>query len=265
MHIHIICVYCVYSNLHVLWIVYLQYISHYWYILGMCLANFRLTVAHCQAILWSGRFVPWKTSPHRKRLRSWTWHWELKMILLATMQKLPMQNGQVTRTCCPEKSVRMDPWKTPRPAAWASCNKICLSLTRMRSSFVQLDHSCRQSSNSKSCRKRTLVNKSSWVCVIIIWYPKPASFWKDNGWGRCWPDISFVASFRRKGWCPLRMNSEQMKGASWFYRGRTPQKTQYDMTENSPQKDFQAVRVMHFKSGLDYMEQDPKIYQVTLW
>jgi len=51
------------------------------------------------------------------------------------------------------------------------------------------------------------------------------------------------------------MNSEQMKGASWFYRGRTPQKTQYDMTENSPQKDFQAVRVMHFKSGLDYISQ----------
>lgn len=56
---------------------------------------------------------------------------------------------------------------------------------------------------------------------------------------------------KKKGWCPLRMNSEQMKGASWFYRGRTPQKTQYDMVENLPQKDFQAVRVMDFKSRQD--------------
>ena len=56
---------------------------------------------------------------------------------------------------------------------------------------------------------------------------------------------------KKTGWCPLRMNAEQMGTAKWFYRGRTPQKTQYDMMENEPQKDFQAIRVVEFQSRLD--------------
>ncbi len=47
------------------------------------------------------------------------------------------------------------------------------------------------------------------------------------------------------------MNSEQMNEAEWFYRGRTPQKTQFEMVENPPKKDFQKVRLMGFKSSLE--------------
>jgi len=46
------------------------------------------------------------------------------------------------------------------------------------------------------------------------------------------------------------MNSEQMKEVEWFYRGHTPQKTQFEMVENPPKKDFQTVRLMGFKSSL---------------
>eukprot|EP00438_Fugacium_kawagutii_P024030 Skav212893 [mRNA] locus=scaffold374:14668:15830:+ [translate_table: standard] len=47
------------------------------------------------------------------------------------------------------------------------------------------------------------------------------------------------------------MNSVQMNASSWFYRGRTPQRTQYEMMENKPQKDFQAIRLLDFKSRQD--------------
>lgn len=56
---------------------------------------------------------------------------------------------------------------------------------------------------------------------------------------------------KKNGWCPLRMNSKQMEAAKWFYRGRTPQKTQHDMMENKPQGDFQAIKLVDFKSRQD--------------
>lgn len=62
---------------------------------------------------------------------------------------------------------------------------------------------------------------------------------------------SFCVRLTRKGWCPLRMNSVQMNASNWFYRGRTPQRTQYEMVENYPQKDFQAIRLLDFKSCLE--------------
>ena len=56
---------------------------------------------------------------------------------------------------------------------------------------------------------------------------------------------------KKKGFCPLSMSTVQMRNASWFFRGRTPQRKQYDMKENLPKKDIQGVRIMDFKSRQD--------------
>ncbi|CAE7197434.1 rskn-1 [Symbiodinium natans] len=56
---------------------------------------------------------------------------------------------------------------------------------------------------------------------------------------------------KKSGLCPLRMNTWQMEQAGWFYRGRRPQRQQYDLVENAPASDIQAVQILDMISRQD--------------
>lgn len=56
---------------------------------------------------------------------------------------------------------------------------------------------------------------------------------------------------KKKGLCPLRMNAWQMDQASWYYRGRRPQRQQFDLVENPPAQDYQAVQILDMISRQD--------------
>lgn len=55
----------------------------------------------------------------------------------------------------------------------------------------------------------------------------------------------------KEGQCLLHMNAGQMASQSWFYRGRQPQKTQYEMVQNLPKRDHQAVKILSTWSRQD--------------
>uniref|UniRef100_A0A7S0A396 Uncharacterized protein n=1 Tax=Pyrodinium bahamense TaxID=73915 RepID=A0A7S0A396_9DINO len=66
------------------------------------------------------------------------------------------------------------------------------------------------------------------------------------------PASQQVEIFKKKhGLCVMHMNSLQMREAQWYYRGRTPQKKQYNKTENIPKDSFQYVKVLGIKSKPD--------------
>mmetsp|Transcript_45623 Transcript_45623/g.108597 ORF Transcript_45623/g.108597 Transcript_45623/m.108597 type:complete len:1111 (+) Transcript_45623:106-3438(+) len=60
-----------------------------------------------------------------------------------------------------------------------------------------------------------------------------------------------IISKVHKGWCPVFMNQNQLTQAEWFYRGWTPQKKQYNVTENTPSEQMQTAKMIDFFSRPD--------------
>lgn len=110
---------------------------------------------------WNGLCVLWRTSPTLKTSKNWIQPLAVKMTLLDTMQTSPMQSGQGNKTYYLEKSVWKTPCQIPLHAAWASCSRICLSLTRKRNSFVPLGPSFQQNNNWKFYKRRISVLKTT--------------------------------------------------------------------------------------------------------
>merc|ERR1719443_144143 len=66
------------------------------------------------------------------------------------------------------------------------------------------------------------------------------------------PSRQQLEILQKKGdFCPLIMNLDQQKAAKWFYRGRHPQKKQYDVMANHPTKEYQAVKILDMSSHYD--------------
>jgi len=56
---------------------------------------------------------------------------------------------------------------------------------------------------------------------------------------------------KKRDWCTMHMNSEQMKIENWFYRGRTPHRKQYNATENIPKDSYQYAKILSTHSRPD--------------
>jgi len=49
----------------------------------------------------------------------------------------------------------------------------------------------------------------------------------------------------------MRMSSGQMIKQNWFYRGRTPHRKQYNITENLPSPQYDHMKILEVKSRPD--------------